>query len=283
MKNYLPKPDWLKIRLGNSETYGQVSSLLNEYGMHTICASGKCPNQGECWSRGTATFMIAGDICTRACRFCNTRTGKPDLLDEQEGMKIALLVEKLKLRHVVLTSVDRDDLADYGASHWVKVVRQIQSKNPNVTIETLIPDFNGDHDLIKSILDTGVAVISHNIETVERISPLVRNKASYQGSMRVLKYITEKGGCAKSGLMVGLGETLEEVLMTMRHLRESGCRILTIGQYLQPTTKHYPVKRYVEPVEFELYKQEGLRLGFDFVVSGPLVRSSYYAEKILNK
>lgn len=282
MKEYLPKPDWLKIRLGSSDVYGQTSSLLNEYGVHTICASGKCPNQGECWSRGTATFMIGGDICTRSCKFCNTRTGKPEMPDAQEAFRIAALVDKMKLRHVVLTSVDRDDLVDYGATHWVNVINEIKAKNPAVTMEALIPDFYGDYNLIKKIVQTAIAVVSHNIETVERISPLVRSNASYQRSLRVLKYIAEEDGCAKSGLMVGLGETMDEVLTTMRHLRENDCRILTIGQYLQPTRKHYPVKRYVHPDEFVFYKEEGLKMGFDFVESGPLVRSSYFAEKNIN-
>lgn len=281
MKKHIAKPDWLKIRLGDTALYGHTSNVLESHGLHTICSSGKCPNQGECWSRGTATFMIAGDICTRACKFCNTRTGRPLPLDMAEGERIAQAVSKMGLRYVVLTSVDRDDLPDYGAGHWVSVIEKIQTLNPEVKIEALIPDFRGEMLLVDSVTATNVAVVAHNLETVERLTPEVRSVASYSTSLKVIERIAMSGKIAKSGMMVGLGESDDEVLQAMRDLRNAGCQVLTIGQYLQPTRKHYDVRAYIDPEKFKEYKQEALCLGFRSVESGPLVRSSYHAENSL--
>lgn len=281
MKTHVPKPDWLKIRLGDTEDFGKTSALLQSYGLHTICASGKCPNQGECWSRGTATFMIGGEICTRSCKFCNTQTGRPLPLDQTEGVKLASVVEKMGLKHVVLTSVDRDDLPDYGAAHWIEVVGQIKDKNPQVTIEGLIPDFRGESELIERVAKAQMEVVAHNLETVERLTPVVRSVASYQTSLRVIERIARSGKIAKSGLMVGLGESHQEVVEAMRDLLNVGCQVITLGQYLQPTRTHYSVAAYVSPDEFNEYKEEGLSMGFRKVESGPLVRSSYHAEKHL--
>ncbi|MEG1586915.1 MAG: lipoyl synthase [Bacteroidales bacterium] len=281
MKNHLPKPDWLKIRLGDTEVFGKTSALLEHYGVHTICSSGKCPNQGECWSRGTATFMIAGDICTRSCKFCNTKTGRPLPLDEREGDRLARLVEKMGLKHVVLTSVDRDDLPDYGVSHWVDVIDKIKRKNPGVTIEALIPDFRGELNCVDRITATEVDVVAHNLETVCRLTPEVRSVASYCTSLQVIGRIARNRKIAKSGLMLGLGETEEEVLQAMHDLADVGCEVLTLGQYLQPTKEHYPVKEYITPEKFNEYRLEGFQIGFRKVESGPLVRSSYHAEKHL--
>lgn len=281
MQTKCSKPDWLKIRLGDTARYGHTAALLSEQHLHTICASGKCPNQGECWSRGTATFMIGGDICTRSCKFCNTRTGHPQMPDAQEGERIAKAVWDLGLKYVVLTSVDRDDLPDYGASHWVNVIENIKDYNDSVRIEALIPDFKGDSACIERILRSQVDVVAHNLETVRRITPQVRSVASYEVSLRVIEQIAKSAKTAKSGIMVGLGETPVEVEQTMDDLLGVGCEILTIGQYLQPTKAHYPVMEYVSPEQFERYKQVGLQKGFRYVESGPLVRSSYHAENAL--
>lgn len=278
MKKHVSKPDWLKIRLGDTPLYAHTSSLLESHGLHTICVSGKCPNQGECWSRGTATFMIAGDICTRACKFCNTRTGRPLPLDVTEGQRIAQTVSELALRYVVLTSVDRDDLSDYGARHWVSVINQIKTLNPDVKIEALIPDFKGKMHLIDLVTATSATVVAHNLETVERLTPEVRSVASYSTSLQVIERIAANGKIAKSGMMVGLGESDAEVFQAMKDLRRVGCEVLTIGQYLQPTRKHYAVNEYVNPEKFNEYKEAALSLGFRWVESGPLVRSSYHAE-----
>ncbi|MEG1523171.1 MAG: lipoyl synthase [Bacteroidales bacterium] len=282
MKNHQSKPDWLKIRLGDSVTYGRTAALLETQGLHTICESGKCPNQGECWSRGTATFMIGGDICTRSCKFCNTRTGRPLPPDEDEAARIAKAVKELGLKHVVLTSVDRDDLPDYGVGHWVKVIDTIKEYNGLVKIEALIPDFRGEKVLINRILQTEVDVVAHNLETVRRITPEVRSVASYDISLQVIAQIAASGKIAKSGIMVGLGETTDEVEQVMADLLEAGCEVLTIGQYLQPTRVHYPVKSYISPEQFALYKQSGLQKGFRYIESGPLVRSSYHAENVIS-
>lgn len=281
MNTHLPKPEWLKIRLGDSETFGKTSLLLHHHGIHTICASGKCPNQGECWSRGTATFMIAGDICTRSCKFCNTKTGKPLPLDREEAFRLAELVRKMDLKHVVLTSVDRDDLPDAGAQHWIEVVQQIKRTNPEITLEVLIPDFGGDLNLVSRVIQTDVNVVAHNLETVRRLTPEVRSAASYDRSLAVISQIAMEGKMAKSGIMLGLGETREEVIEVMNNLFDAGCRILTVGQYLQPTRHHLEVKAYITPETFEQYRKLGLSLGFRHVESGPLVRSSYHAEKHL--
>lgn len=275
------KPEWLKIRLSHTDGYAKTGQTIRRGMLHTICTSGKCPNQCECWARGTATFMIGGDICTRSCRFCATKTGRPMPLDEKEPENVALSVEDLGLKHCVITSVDRDDLPDGGAAHWAKTIREIRRINPSTTIEVLIPDFDGREELLDVILDAKPDIIGHNIETVERLTPLVRSRARYDVSMRVLEYLAKKGARVKSGLMVGLGESDDEVLETLRRLRETGCSIVTIGQYLQPTLKHHRLDRYVHPDTFARYKQEAEKMGFDFVASAPMVRSSYMAEEAL--
>lgn len=278
-KKHIPKPDWLKIRLGDTDIYGKTSALIEKFGLNTICVSGKCPNQGECWSRGTATFMIAGAICTRSCKFCNTLTGKPLPLDPQEPEHLASVIASMKLKHAVITSVDRDDLPDMGAAHWVRTIREIKKQNPDTTIEVLIPDFQGRLDLVDLVIEADPDIISHNIETVERLTPSVRSAAKYDVSLNVLNRIASKGMVAKSGLMLGLGETTEEVRRTIQDLLDNGCSVLTLGQYLQPTKRHLPVERYVHPDEFDLLKEDALRFGFKKVESGALVRSSYHAEK----
>ena len=273
------KPSWLKIRLHEGPGYAEVSKVLGENSLHTICASGKCPNQAECWSRRTATFMIGGDICTRSCKFCATKTGKPLPLDPAEPEKVARSVNIMGLRYCVLTSVDRDDIPDGGAHHWAATVRKIRELNPATKIELLIPDFNGDHSLLDVIVASGADVTGHNMETVERITPQVRSRAKYRTSLEVLKYLSQKGVVTKSGLMVGLGETEAEMLSAMDEMARAGCRILTIGQYLQPTRAHLPVAEYVRPEKFLFYKEEALKRGFLHVESSPLTRSSYMADK----
>lgn len=279
MENSRRKPDWLKIKLPMGQLSVEVLNTIRGHKLHTICTSGKCPNQGECWGCGTATFMIAGDICTRACRFCNVKTGHPLPLDENEPQNIAQSVKLLDLKHVVLTSVDRDDLGDLGAGHWVKVIEAVKQVNPKTTMEVLIPDFQGRPDLVERIIQAKPEVISHNLETVSRLSDQVRSRAKYQVSLNVIRQVADSGLIAKSGIMLGLGETREEVLQTMDDLREVGCRVMTIGQYLQPTVENLPVKEYIRPEVFEEYKTIGLTKGFTHVESGPLVRSSYHAER----
>lgn len=274
------KPEWLKISLPQGKQYLDVREIIANKKLHTICVSGKCPNMAECWGRGTATFMILGEICTRSCRFCATKTGSPLAVDWDEPERLADTIEQMNLRHVVLTSVDRDDLDDGGAELWARTVRRVKERNPRVTIETLIPDFNGQEDLILKVIDSGPNIVSHNMETVRRLTPKVRSRAKYDVSLKTLQTIALSGKVrAKSGLMVGLGETEEEILQTMDDLIGVGCSILTIGQYLQPTRKHLTVKEYVTPEQFEKYRIIGLEKGFRFVESGPLVRSSYHAEK----
>ena len=280
---HVRKPDWLKVNFGANERYSNTKKIVDTHCLHTICSSGRCPNIGECWGRGTATFMIGGNICTRCCKFCNTNSGRPLPLDEAEPQHVAESIQLMKLNHAVITSVDRDDLPDYGAAHWVKTIQAIKQLNPSVTIEVLIPDFMGHIDLISSIINEHPDVISHNMETVRRLTPVVRSVATYDRSLQVLKQIAESPIPAKTGIMVGLGETIEEVEETMDDLLTVGCSILTIGQYLQPTRKHYPVQEYVTPQQFDSYKETALDKGFKMVESGPLVRSSYYAEKALNK
>lgn len=275
----LSKPEWLKIKLPRGFKTSQVVGLLNEHGLHTICSSGLCPNKGECWGRGTATFMIGGNVCTRSCKFCNVSSGKPLPLDTKELTDIVEAVKNLKLRHIVLTSVDRDDLPDYGATHWRTIIKMLKEECPTVTMEVLIPDFRGREDLIQSIIDLKPEVISHNMETVKRLTPEVRSVATYATSLNVIKQISENGIRSKSGLMLGLGENKEEVVETLRDLRGVGCEVITIGQYLQPSRKHYPVKEYVTPEQFEEYGEIARQMGFRHVESSPLVRSSYHAEK----
>ena len=279
MTNRVPKPEWLKISIGANERYTETKRIVESHCLHTICSSGRCPNMGECWSRGTATFMIGGNICTRCCKFCNTQNGNPLPLDPQEPTHVAESIALMKLSHAVITSVDRDDLPDLGATHWTQTIREIKRLNPETTVEVLIPDFQGRHELVAQVIDARPEIISHNMETVKRISPLVRSAARYETSLEVLRQIAESGTTTKSGIMVGLGETPTEVEELMNDLRQVGCHILTIGQYLQPTHKHYPVAEYVTPTQFNIYKQIGLEKGFVQVESAPLVRSSYHADK----
>ena len=278
---HIRKPEWLKIKLGSDVTYDETRAVLQKHCLHTICTSGRCPNQGECWSRGTATFMIGGAVCTRACKFCNTETGRPLPLDPAEPRHVAESVRALGLKHAVVTSVDRDDLPDKGSAHWVETIRQIRELCPSVTIEVLIPDFDGQAELIAPILQERPEVVAHNMETVRRLTPIVRSRATYDCSISVLAQIAEAGLPAKTGLMLGLGETQEEILETMDDLRQVQCSILTLGQYLQPTRRHYPVQEYVHPDRFAELREIALGKGFRHVDSGPLVRSSYHAERHL--
>ena len=279
MAEHIKKPDWLKIRLRGNEHFTETKHIVESHGLHTICTSGRCPNMGECWSRGTATFMIGGDICTRSCRFCNTLTGKPLPLDPKEPEKVAESIRLMGLRHAVVTSVDRDDLPDLGAQHWVETILTIKRMNPNTTIEVLIPDFQGRLDLVDQVVDANPEIISHNMETIRRITPLVCSAAKYETSLAVLRRIAQRGITAKTGIMVGLGETEDEVLELMDDVLETGASVLTIGQYLQPSRKNIPVAEYIHPDQFEKYRQMALDKGFKQVESAPLVRSSYHAEK----
>ena len=275
------KPEWLKISIGANERYTETKRIVESHCLHTICSSGRCPNMGECWGRGTATFMIGGNICTRSCKFCNTQTGRPLPLDPQEPTHVAESVRLMKLSHAVVTSVDRDDLPDLGAAHWAQTIREIRRLNPETTIEVLIPDFQGRKELVEQVIEARPDIISHNMETVRRISPLVRSAARYDTSLEVIRQIAASGITAKSGIMVCLGETSAEVEELMDDLRAAGCQIMTIGQYLQPSHRHYPVAEYVTPDQFKRYEETGLAKGFTQVESGPLVRSSYHAEKSL--
>ena len=277
------KPEWLKISIGANERYTETKRIVENHCLHTICSSGRCPNMGECWGKGTATFMIGGDICTRSCKFCNTQTGRPLPLDADEPTHVAESIALMKLSHAVVTSVDRDDLPDLGAGHWARTITEIKRINPDTTIEVLIPDFQGPMELVDKIIAANPEIISHNMETVRRISPLVRSAADYETSLQVIRRIAESGITAKSGIMVGLGETPSEVEELMDDLLATGCSILTIGQYLQPTRRHYPVEEYVTPEQFAQYQQTGLEKGFEQVESAPLVRSSYHAEKHIKK
>ncbi|MBR2497705.1 MAG: lipoyl synthase [Parabacteroides sp.] len=279
MSEHVRKPDWLKIRLRGNEQFTRTKSIVENHCLHTICTSGKCPNMGECWSRGTATFMIAGDICTRSCRFCNTLTGKPLPLDPKEPANVAESIRLMQLKHAVITSVDRDDLPDLGAQHWAETIRVVKEINPETTVEVLIPDFQGRLELVDKVIGAAPEIISHNMETVRRISPEVRSAAKYETSLSVLKHIAEQGVVTKTGIMVGLGETIEEVYELMDDVRAVGVSVLTIGQYLQPSRKNIPVKEYVSPEQFVMYRTVALDKGFKHVESAPLVRSSYHAEK----
>ncbi len=275
------KPDWLKIHLHKSDAFAQTDRIVREHSLHTICSSGRCPNKAECWSRHTATFMILGDVCTRKCRFCATLTGKPLPPDPAEPQRVAESARLMGLRHIVVTSVARDDIPDRGADHWAKTVSAVRAENPDATIELLISDLDADPALLDTVAASKPDIIGHNIETVERLSPLVRSRATYEKSLRTLHYLAEAGATVKSGLMVGLGESDDEVMRTLADLRKAGVRIVTIGQYLQPTAAHYPVAEYVCPQQFERYRQAALDMGFDFCASAPLVRSSYLADQAL--
>lgn len=277
------KPDWLKIQLPKGEGYAKVNKIVSKHKLHTICSSGKCPNVGECWGNGTATFMILGNICTRACKFCNVPTGKPLPPDAGEAKRLALSIQLMQLNHAVVTSVDRDDLEDGGAFFWANTVREIKKINPETTLEVLIPDFDGDFDCVDQVIRESPEIISHNLETVERLSNSVRSRAKYRTSLAVLKHIASSQCVAKSGIMLGLGEKKEEVIQTMEDLVENNVEVLTIGQYLQPTQKHLPVSEYVTPEQFDEYKRIGLEMGFPIIESGALVRSSYHAERHIDK
>ncbi len=272
-------PKWLKMQRASGENYSRVKRLIIENNLHTICTSGNCPNIGECWNAGTATFMILGDICTRACRFCNTRTGKPLPPDYSEPERVAHTILTLGLKHCVITSVDRDDLPDGGAALWAEVVRSVKRISPGTTIETLIPDFDGITSDIQKIIDAGPDIISHNVETVRRLTPAIRTKAKYDRSLGVIEYISENGKRAKSGFMLGMGETEGEIYETIDDLFNAGCRILTIGQYLKPSPNHMDVVEYITPESFKKYRGKALAKGFVIVESAPLVRSSFHAEK----
>lgn len=267
------------MQRASGENYSKVRRLVRENDLNTICTSGNCPNIGECWNAGTATFMILGDICTRACRFCNTKTGKPLPPDASEPQRIAEAIRTLGLRHCVITSVDRDDLPDGGAAFWAEVIFAIKNVNPGTTIETLIPDFDGKPENLNKVIDANPEVISHNIETVRRLTPKIRTRAKYETSLGIIKYISGSGKTAKSGFMLGLGETEPEILETIDDLHKTGCRILTIGQYLKPSPDHMDAVEYITPDRFEKYRESALTTGFDIVESKPLVRSSFHAEK----
>ena len=273
------KPKWLKVKLPTGEAYKNVRGITKSHNLHTICESGNCPNMGECWGAGTATFMILGNICTRSCGFCNVMTGRPLAVDVLEPKKVAQSIKLMKVKHAVITSVDRDDLQDGGASIWVETINEIRKANPLTTMETLIPDFKGRLKDIQPIIDAAPEVVSHNMETVRRLTKKVRIQAKYDRSLDTLRYLNEGGIKTKSGVMLGLGETEQEIVETMHDLRAVGVSILTLGQYLQPSKKHLPVVEFITPKQFDKYKEIGLSLGFQHVESSPLVRSSYHAEK----
>jgi len=275
-------PKWMKMEMPSGANYSRVKNLVKKNGLHTICTSGKCPNIGECWNHGTATFMILGNICTRNCKFCGVPTGTPLIPDPEEPVKIAESIRIMSLKHAVITSVDRDDLPDLGASFWVKTILKIKEVNPNVKMEVLIPDFQGKKELIQQVINTSPEVISHNVETVERLTPQIRSVAEYRRSLSVLSYISHSGIITKSGIMLGLGEKEEEVIETMKDIRKAGCKVITIGQYLAPPSSPLPVTEYITPGQFDKYHKIGIELGFSFVESSPLVRSSYHADKHVN-
>ena len=275
------KPKWLRVKLPTGENYKKVRNLVSEHKLHTICESGNCPNMGECWGEGTATFMILGNICTRSCGFCAVATGKPEAADLFEPARVAQSVSLMQVKHCVITSVDRDDLSDGGSEIWASTVKAIRRKSPTTTLETLIPDFAGKWENLQRIIDVAPEIVSHNLETVRRLTKQVRIQAKYDRSLEVLLRLKQGGMRTKSGVMLGLGETEEEVIETMDDLRSVGVDILTLGQYLQPTPKHLPVATFITPEKFEEYRVLGLEKGFRYVESGPLVRSSYHAEKHL--
>lgn len=280
-KQKISKPKWLRVKLPTGENYKHVREIVSEHKLNTICESGNCPNMGECWGAGTATFMILGNICTRSCGFCNVLTGKPLETDPFEPLRVAKSVKLMKVKHCVITSVDRDDLKDGGSDIWAQTVNKVRELSPTTTLETLIPDFAGNWDNLQRIIDVAPEIVSHNLETVRRLTKEVRIQAKYDRSLEVL-YRLKKGGMrTKSGVMLGLGETDTEIIETMEDLRSVNVDVLTLGQYLQPTKKHLPVQEFVKPELFQKYKEIGLEMGYRFVESGPLVRSSYHAEKHL--
>ncbi len=275
------KPDWLRVKLPIGESYKSVREIVDKYKLHTICQSGNCPNMGECWGEGTATFMILGNICTRSCGFCAVATGRPNAVDYDEPQKVAEAIYLMKIKHAVITSVDRDELKDGGASIWKSTIRAVKALNPNTTLETLIPDFKGEMHNVQEIVEAAPEIVSHNIETVERLTKQVRMQAKYHRSLSVLRYLKQQGMRTKTGIMLGLGEQKDEVIQTMKDAVENGVDVLTIGQYLQPTAKHLAVQRFVHPDEFAELKTIGYEIGFAYVESGPLVRSSYHSDKHL--
>ncbi len=280
-KQFRKKPEWLRVKLPTGKEYAQVRKLVSDHKLHTICESGNCPNMGECWGAGTATFMILGNICTRSCGFCAVATGRPLAVDLNEPMRVAQSVKLMGVKHCVITSVDRDDLKDGGATIWKQTIAEVRKQSPGTTMETLIPDFQGKWENLQQIIEAAPEIVSHNLETVRRLTKQVRIQAKYDRSLEVLKRLKQAGIKTKSGIMLGLGETYDEIKESMQDLRSVGVDILTLGQYLQPTTKHLPVVTYIKPELFEKLKMEGLEMGFRFVESGPLVRSSYHAEKHL--
>ena len=273
------KPDWLRVKLPIGESYKHVRNLVDTHKLHTICESGNCPNMGECWGAGTATFMILGNVCTRSCGFCAVATGRPEAVDWDEPQRVAEAIYLMKVKHAVITSVDRDELKDGGSIIWQNTIRAVKALNTDTTLETLIPDFKGKKEDIERIIEAAPEVVSHNIETVERLTRQVRIQAKYWRSMEVIRILKEGGRRTKSGIMLGLGEKKEEVIQTMKDLKDNGCDVVTIGQYLQPTNKHLPVQRFVHPDEFAEYREIGYKIGLDYVESGPLVRSSYHSER----
>lgn len=273
------KPDWLRVKLPIGKEYRHVRGLVDNYKLHTICESGNCPNMGECWGAGTATFMILGNICTRSCGFCAVATGRPEPVDWDEPQRVAEAIHLMRVKHAVITSVDRDELKDGGSIIWANTVKAVRALNPETTLETLVPDFKGQWDNLQRVIEVAPEVVSHNVETVERMTRKVRIQAKYHRSLEVIRRLKDGGMRTKSGIMLGLGEEKEEVLQTLQDLRDNGCDVVTIGQYLQPTQKHLPVIRFVHPDEFAYYREEGYKMGLDFVESGPLVRSSYHSEK----
>lgn len=277
-----PKPKWLRVKLPTGKKYTELRSLVDKYDLHTICTSGSCPNMGECWGEGTATFMILGNVCTRSCGFCGVKTGRPDTIDWDEPEKVARSIKLMKIKHAVITSVDRDDLKDMGSIIWAETVKSIRRMNPETTLETLIPDFQGVERNIDRIVEVNPEIVSHNMETVKRLTREVRIQAKYERSLQVLKYLKDSGiNRTKSGIMLGLGEKEDEVIQTLKDLRSVNLDVVTIGQYLQPSKQHLPVKEFITPEQFKKYETIGLELGFRHVESGALVRSSYKAQKHL--
>lgn len=279
IKTHKKKPDWLKVEIPSGEGFQQVNQIVETHQLHTICQSGRCPNKAECWSRGTATFMILGDICTRSCRFCAVKTGRPDAVDWNEPAKVAKSIQLMQLKHCVITSVDRDDLPDLGSEFWAVTISEIRKLNPTTTMEVLIPDFKGRADCIQKVIEAKPNVISHNVETVRRLTRQVRRNSDYDRSLSVIHQVASSGIRSKTGIMLGLGETETEILETMDDLRATGCEVITIGQYLQPTKEHLEVQEYIHPETFKKYQTIGLEKGFRHVESGAMVRSSYFAEK----